>query len=286
MNVIRGTESLMYLKDYLARIGYTGSPAVNYEMLAALHRAHLHAIPYENLNIHLGRYLRLDERAIFEKLVTARRGGWCYEMNTLLAWALREAGFSVKLLASAVDRPVRGDQAERNHLILLVELDRPYLADVGFGNGFLTPLPLEPGSYVQGFLSYQLSRERDRWFFQNHRFGGPGFDFTLEPRVLDDFREKNHELQTSPESGFVRVPVCHRFTPQGIISLRGAVFRTLTEQGAADLTIGDETTYRRILHEQFDLTLPKALISSLWARVRQSHLEWIRTQTGPAPRQV
>src|SRR5262249_39813398 len=131
----------MQLNDYLARIGYTDSPAVNLETLTALHRAHLLKITYENLDIHLGRYLTLDERAIFEKIVTNRRGGWCYEMNGLFAWALREMGFSVRLMASAVNRVVNGDGAERGHLILLVEIDRPYLADVGFGNGFLTPLP-------------------------------------------------------------------------------------------------------------------------------------------------
>lgn len=268
----------MRLNDYLARIGYTGSFHVDYETLIALHRAHLLAIPYENLAIHLGQYLPLDNQAIFDKLVTARRGGWCYEMNGLFAWALREMGFSVTFLAGAVNRSMKGNRADYNHLVLLVELDKPYLADVGFGNGFLFPLPLDPGIYSQMFLTYQLSQEADHWLFQNHAYGGPGFDFTLTPHPLADFRAKCHELQTSPESSFVRLTVCHRFLPDSIISLRGAVLSRVTSHGVIKRTIENELTYRSVLHEQFDLRLPDPQISFLWSKVWPGHLEWIRSQ--------
>ena len=158
-------------------------------------------------------------------------------MNGLLAWA-GELGFSITLLGSAVNRERLGSAAERNHLILLVELDRLYLADVGFGNGFLRPLPLEPGRYPQGFLEYALAHDNGRWYFTNHVYGGAGYDFTLEPHQLPDFADRCHELQTDPESGFVRVAVCHRFTASGLIALRGAVLRRITAGGAHDTTIG------------------------------------------------
>ena len=79
----------MNLHDYLARVGYTGALTPTRDTLFALHRAHLRAIPYENLDIHMGHALLLDEAHIFHKLVTEGRGGWCYEMNGLFAWALR-----------------------------------------------------------------------------------------------------------------------------------------------------------------------------------------------------
>src|SRR5258708_4812285 len=151
------------LSAYIRRIGYEGSLDVNYTTLADLHQAHLLAIPYENLDIQLHRYLPLDENSFYEKLVVARRGGWCYEMNGLFAWALRTIGFSVTLLASAVNRASQGANADANHLVLLVELDRPYLVDVGFWNGFLTPIPLEPGHYTQRFLTYQLIHDGQHW---------------------------------------------------------------------------------------------------------------------------
>ena len=84
----------MDLDAYLARIGYAGTPRVDLETLGAIHRAHLLAIPYENLDVQLGRPGDVSLRHAFDKLVTARRGGWCYEMNGLLGWALNEIGFT------------------------------------------------------------------------------------------------------------------------------------------------------------------------------------------------
>ena len=261
----------MDIIGYLERIHYDGPRFPTRQVLFDVHRAHLSAITYENLDIHLGRTLTLNIAPIFDKIVMQHRGGWCYEMNSLLAWALSELGFEVTLLASAVNREKLGDKAERNHLILLVQLEQPWLVDVGFGNGFLHPLPLKPGRYTQGFLTYELARNATRWLFSNHQYGGPGYDFTLRPRSLQDFADKCHELQTDPESGFVRVVVCHRFTPSGLITLRGDVLRTVTDTGVRDETIQDEATYRQIAREQFDLHLSDEELATLWSIVWREH---------------
>ncbi len=129
------------LHHYLRRIGYGGPLSVSSQTLHDLHRAHLLAIPFENIDVQRGRTPSLALDDIFEKLVVNRRGGWCFEMNGLFAWALRELGFRVDLLGAAVGRDKRGDAKLMNHLTLLVHLDEPYLADVGFGNGTLTPFP-------------------------------------------------------------------------------------------------------------------------------------------------
>jgi N-hydroxyarylamine O-acetyltransferase len=267
---------MMQLAAYLDRIGYAGPLQPDFETLRALHRAHLLAIPYENLDIHLGRRLTLDEAQIFAKLVSGRRGGWCYEMNGLFAWALRQIGFSVRLLAGSVNRAALGAAAEGNHLVLLVELERPYVADVGFGNGFLEPLPLAPGSYRQGFLTYQLAREGERWHFQNHAHGGPGFDLTLAPHRLGDFAAQCHALQTAPTSGFVRTTVCQRFTPEGIIALRGAVLTSVGATGVTSRTISTAAEYAALLETQFGLRIPEA--AALWGRVWGRHQAWLREQ--------
>ncbi len=266
----------MDIQAYLDRIDYHGDRQPNFQTLSDLHHAHLMAIPYENLDIHLGRTLVLDERRVYEKIVTGHRGGWCYEMNGLFAWALRELGFPVTLLASAVNRPALGDRAERNHLILIVELDQPYLVDVGFGNGFLRPLPLRAGVHQQGRLTYELAHEAGRWWLTNHAYGGPGYDFTLEPHDLSAFEDRCHELQTAPDSGFVRVVVCHGFSSGGLVTLRGAMLRTITESGAHDDTIEDEATYRDVLSEQFDLHLPDEELSALWGIVWRKHQAFLQ----------
>ncbi|NTW03769.1 MAG: arylamine N-acetyltransferase [Oscillochloris sp.] len=265
----------MQLESYLERIGYTGPVRPDFKTLCAIHRAHLLTITYENLDIHLGRQLTLDLPQIFAKLVDGRRGGWCYEMNVLLAWVLRQIGFQVSFLSGTVDRAGQRDVVEGNHLLLLVELDQPYLADAGFGNGFLDPLPLVAGNHRQGFLTYQLSTDGMRWYFENHVHGGPGFDMLLTPRRLEDFSDPAHILQTSPASGFVRTTVCHRFTPVGIITLRGAVLTEVRAEGVEQRTIGNAAEYVAVLEEQFDLHIPQA--ATLWEPIWQRHVAWHNT---------
>jgi N-hydroxyarylamine O-acetyltransferase len=197
-------------------------------------------------------------------------------MNGLLAWALRELGFDVTMLSSDVRSEMVGEGAAGDHLILKVELDRPYLADVGFGNGLLEPIPLEPGTYTQGFLSYRLFHDGERWYFQNHVYGGPGFVFTLQPRDFSYFATRCHELQTLPESGFVRTAVCHRFTPNSVITLRGAVLRSVTALGMTEQIVDNRATYEQLLNSAFDLRLPSDDVARLWEKVWARHQEWVR----------
>ena len=278
------------LPAYLHRIGYTGPVEPTAEVLCAVHRQHLLSISYENLDIHLGRTLSLDIDVIFDKIVIRKRGGWCYEMNGLLAWALREIGFDVTLLGGTVGRARLGELAEGNHLALLVRLDRPWLADAGFGNGILEPLPLAEGEHAQESFVFRLERavlpslpERGGvgggvcWFFHNHQHGGVGFDFTLEPRDMNDFAGRCAWLQTSPDSGFVRVTTCHRWHADGIYSLRGAVLQHITPASAAERVIETKDDYRRVLAETFDLDLGDDL-DRLWPKVWQSHLTWVAAQ--------
>jgi N-hydroxyarylamine O-acetyltransferase len=266
----------MDLDRYLARIGYAGTVQPDHPTLFALHRAHVQAIPYENLGIHLGQSLTLDEAQIFTKIVELRRGGWCYEMNALFAWALRRIGFRVSLLASTVGRNRQGAVIEGDHLVLLVEADHLYLADVGFGNGLREPLPLIPGVYTHDFLSYELRTDGTRWFFTNHQYGGPGFDMTLTPQRLADFTEPCRHLQTALESGFVRTIVCHRWTSSGLISLRDAVLTEVQASGVERRTISDAATYRKVLAERFDLPLPEA--ATLWERAWERHQARLATE--------
>lgn len=258
---------------YLARVGYTGALDLTVETLTMLHRAHLLAIPYENLDIHFGRALTLDPDQNFHKLVVERRGGWCYEMNGVFGRVLQSLGFDVRFVAGAVGRAARGDSVEGNHLVLVVTLGQPWIADVGFGDAFLDPLPLEPGTYRQGFLGYGVERNDARWIVRVHEFAGAGsFDFTLEPRAMSHFAAQCHELQTSPDSGFVRTTVCQRFVPDGIITLRGAVFRRITIDGATDHTIEDVDEYVSVLEERFGLRI--AGVEALFPRVWERHLAW------------
>jgi N-hydroxyarylamine O-acetyltransferase len=274
-----GQDESVNLESYLNRIAYTGPRAATLEVLNAVQEAHLNAIPYENLDIHLRRRLPLDTARAYEKIVLERRGGWCYEMNGLLAWALRELGFEVQYLSSGVLRP-GGVTPDGDHLILCVRLeDGDYLADAGFGDGAIHALPLREGTYRVGFLEYGMERDGDHWIMRNHTTSNTaGFRFSLEPRVLDDFAARCTDLQISSESGFVRTTVCQRMTRDALHTLRGAVLTTLTSSGSSQRTIKDAIDYRQTLLEVFKLNLREA--ETLWEKIWSRHLEWTQEARG------
>jgi N-hydroxyarylamine O-acetyltransferase len=257
----------MHLDAYLKRIGYAGPLSVDLATLTALHRQHLRTIPYENLDVQLGREVTLDIEHIYTKLVTHKRGGWCYEMNGLLAWALNEIGFPMTHLAAGVMREERGDDAFGNHLALLVHLERDYLADVGFGDGLLEPVLLTSAEFVQGPLKFRLQPLGDGyWRFLNHPEGGArSFDFSLEPADVTLFRRKCAWMQTAPESPFVLNAVCQIHTADGLMMLRGRALKSVSHVGVCQRTIADADDYRKTLAEVFRLEIPET--DYLWRRI-------------------
>lgn len=256
---------------YAARLGYAGPRDVSLRTLRDLHRAHLLAVPFENLDIHMGVPITLDPDAMFVKLVDERRGGWSYEMNGVFGRVLETLGFDVRYLSGAVGRARDGWRAQGNHLALLVTLDRPWIADVGAGDGFLTPLPLEAGHYSQGALEFRVSRDGPRWRVDSHQFArADGYDFTLTPRRLDDFAAQCLDLQTSPDSPFVATTLCQRFVPSGHVTLCGATLREVRATGVTTSVVDDADAFVRMLDERFDLRIPG--VEALWPAIRARHL--------------
>jgi N-hydroxyarylamine O-acetyltransferase len=143
---------------YLRRIGYFGEIKPSQDTLRSLHRAHMFAVPFENLDISLGRKIICDESRFLHKIVEERRGGFCYEMNGAFAALLRELGFRVTLLSARVSGGDGNDGHEFDHMALRVELEQDWLADVGFGDSFVEPLRLEPRLEQEQFgRRYRLS---------------------------------------------------------------------------------------------------------------------------------
>ena len=172
---------------YLDRLSYTGPTAPTLETLRALHLAHLYAVPFENLDIHIGRKIILDEEKLFDKIVSHRRGGFCYELNGLFAALLRALSFDVTLLAAGVwNLAHQRFDPEFDHLCLLVRLEERWLADVGFGDTFREPLRLDdPGEQIQNGKAYRIERDGDWWIMHEPDSGGrraDGYRFILRPR--------------------------------------------------------------------------------------------------------
>jgi N-hydroxyarylamine O-acetyltransferase len=213
----------MNLDAYFERIGYAGPTAPTLSVLVALHRAHLLAVPFENLDIHRGRRITLDEAALFDKLVTRRRGGFCYEQNALFAAVLRTMGYDVSLLEARVRRPDGGFGIPFDHMTLLVRLEVRWLVDVGFGDSFVEPLRLDyVGAQVQpaGVFRVELDGTTGRYSRQQPETGWRAeYEFYLTPRCLSDFADGCHYHQTAPETSFTQRRVCSLALPGGRVTL-------------------------------------------------------------------
>src|SRR5581483_7566583 len=130
------------IRDYLQRIHYQGSLEPTLQTLQALHETHLLTVPFENLSIHYGQPIILQEALLFNKIVYKHRGGFCYELNGLFARLLQQSGFRVTLLSAEVAGDDGTFSPEFDHLTLLIHSlsDSDWLADVGFGDSFRQPL--------------------------------------------------------------------------------------------------------------------------------------------------
>jgi N-hydroxyarylamine O-acetyltransferase len=240
---------------YARRIGWSGPLSPDLRTLKGLHRAHLLNIPYENLDVQMGRVITTDPLDAFEKIVTRTRGGWCYEMNGLFGLALESIGFKVMRMAGGVMREMRGDDAIGNHLILKIGLDEPYLADVGFGDGFVEPVPIRPHEFSQNGFQFRLENlGGDWWRAHSHPLGGAkSYDFRIGPADEDLLRRRCEFLQSNPESSFVLNAVIQKHFEDHICAMRGRTLRRIDAQGAIERLIGSKKEWVDALATNFGL---------------------------------
>lgn len=262
----------MHVGRYLNRIGVSGPLAPDLDSLRVLHRAHLRTIAYENLDVQLGRPVTIEIPAIYEKIVERGRGGWCYEMNGIFGWALKELGFHVTRATGAVMREMGGEACVANHLVLRVELaEGLYLADVGFGDGPIDPIHIVPGKFTAHGFAFDLAQvDEDWWRLTNHPRGGArSFDFNLAPADESRFAAKCHFLQSDPGSMFVQNAVCQRYTAEGLVILRGRVLRHIVGTTSSDRLLNSADEFMAVLGSVFGLDVPEA--ASLWPKICARH---------------
>lgn len=258
------------LAAYLRRIGLDSAVPPTRDGLERVMAAHIAAIPFENLDVFLGRRAARGIEAIHAKLVEGRRGGWCYEQNGLLGWALEEMGFEVTRLAARVNK-TEGEAG--GHLTLRVHVDaQNWLVDVGFGGSQASPLPLEAHNTKHEPYSVSLSR-RDGWWRYTEDPGGKPFfyEFREEPADPDRLAHWNTWQETDPGSNFVGNLVAQRRLGREHIVLRG---RVLTERGAAGERVrllGDGAELDGVLRARFGLEVPE--VAAHWPRVVARHRE-------------
>jgi N-hydroxyarylamine O-acetyltransferase len=248
------------LAAYLRRIECDWTPRVDLETLRRLHLAHVAHIPFENIDPLLGRPVRMDLASVQTKLVGARRGGYCFEQNTLFAGVLEHLGFAVQRLAARVH--VNTTRVlPRTHMLLCVGLaGRFWICDVGFGTwGLVEPLELQSDRDTrQGDWTLRLTRTGDLYTLQCPQCaaGLNLYSFTLEPQLAVDFEPANHYCSTHPRSRFVVTLTAQRAGLHQRVLLRNREFIVSRSAGNETRLIAGEQELRRLLADRFGIELP------------------------------
>jgi N-hydroxyarylamine O-acetyltransferase len=253
------------LQAYLERIGYTGAATADLNTLTAIHRRHVDAIAFENLDPLLGRPVSLDLGSLQDKLVRSRRGGYCFEHNTLLKGALEALGFAVTSLSARVrwmalpDRPL----GARTHMLLLVELpDGPWIADVGFGHLLDAPLRLTADLEQRSpSATYRLSGTGGYFELATLLPAGwqPIYLLSTEPQVPADFEVANWWTSTSPRTWLTRSLLVQRLGDKARYQLSNARFTERHHDGRfVERTIESAQELGEVLDQVFGLSPPQS----------------------------
>jgi N-hydroxyarylamine O-acetyltransferase len=261
------------LDAYLNRIGYTGSRDVNVETLRGVHRAHLYAVPFENLDVVLKRPIRLDPASLQQKIVADRRGGYCFESNALFMYGLQALGFTVTPLAARVLWE-RTDPTlpPRTHMLLMVDLEEGlFLADVAFGG----QTPPQPLSFAVGMEQatthepYRLRRTADGELELEALMAGQWsvlYRFTLHPQQPVDFEHANWYVSTHPDSFFANNLIAAIPGEGCRYTLFNKEFRTRRPDGAVEIQVlGDAKALAAVLLEKFGVAVSDADATALSA---------------------
>jgi N-hydroxyarylamine O-acetyltransferase len=244
---------------YLRRLRYTGTVEPTLGSLRGLHRRHMEIVPFENLDISLSRRIEIDHEASVRKIVGGHRGGFCYELNGAFAALLRTLGFQVTLLSARVARKNGEEGPEFDHLALRVDLDEPWLADVGFGDSFADPLRLHPDLEQQQDVGTFRIRQAAQSLALDRRQADdswrPEYSFMLAPRQIGEFRDRCHFHQTSPESSFTQKRICSRLTPEGRITLSELNLIVTSHGHREERTLGSEDEWRSALRRYFEIVV-------------------------------
>jgi N-hydroxyarylamine O-acetyltransferase len=264
------------LDAYLARIRLPARPTTDHLGLAAVQRAHRLHIPFENLDIRLGRGIRIDSESVFAKLVTAKRGGYCFEQNRLFLDALTALGFTVRPLLARVWLGATQTPGH-THMLLIVTIDgQDWIADAGFGGSYCPPMPLTEGAEAESpdGATHRLSVDERGWVLSRDGHtaatdgrGGSGwveqYSFTLAEVAQADLAMSNYWTANAPNTRFVDLVVVSIALPNGFASLTDRAYRRYANGEETSAVIDDPRVYRMRLGMMFGIDLSADEVGNL-----------------------
>ncbi|MFF8956052.1 arylamine N-acetyltransferase [Streptomyces sp. NPDC014894] len=254
---------------YLRRIGAERPRRADHAALRELQERHLLAVPFENLSVHLGEEIVLEEKALLAKVVEGGRGGFCYELGGAFAALLRDVGFTVSLLQARVHDGAGGIGIPYDHLALLVETEAGtagtvepgaggrWLVDVGFGENSRHPLDFDArGDQPDPAGTFRIV-ETEHGDLDLYRDGKPQYRMETRPRVLEDFRAGARWHSTAPESPFLKSLVCSKLTADGRITLSGSKLVRTGPGGRREEPLADDAAVLAAYRDHFGLRLDR-----------------------------
>jgi len=247
----------MIITQYLHRIGYQDPASPDLACLQRLHRCHVMTIPFEAMDVQLGREIKLDLDHIYHKVVIQKRGGYCYELNYLFYSLLSSMGFDCWMVSSRIyNNDILGPPFD--HMSLVVQLNELWLVDVGYGDLFIEPLRVKyDGIQEDQFKDYKIERidESEDFILKVTLKGSSSFikryTFDLTPRNIEDFAEQNTFKQSSSDSYFVQNTICTLPTSSGRKTILNDVFKVRDGKSAEEKMIIGDKELKLLLKEEF-----------------------------------
>jgi N-hydroxyarylamine O-acetyltransferase len=249
------------LDAYFARINYAGPRTATYDAVAGILKAHIASIPFESFDVLLGRPIRLDPEGLHAKIITARRGGYCFEHASLMHAALDAMGFAPVRHASRVVIFEARHESVRQHMFLTAAIGgATYVIDPGFGP-FACPLPIPTdGTPVPtGAPTHRLVREGNDWVLYISRDGEQiqGWISTMEGEYPVDFEMMNYYIATHPASFFTHNILASAVTPEGRVNIMNQDVNIIRNGAAEPAHLADRKALRALVTEHFGFDLPE-----------------------------
>lgn len=251
----------MNTNSYLQRIKISQIEKPSYSFLSKLKQQHIFTVPFENLDIQMRDRIVLEESRIYQKIVVRGRGGFCYELNGLFCWLLRSLGFSVSMASARVYIPKEDKfTPEFDHMVLLVDLEKKYLVDVGFGDTFRKPIAMPDGIVedisgryrIEPFTSVHdeyVLQKKDKSHWEHV------YSFTTHPQVISDFKEMCTFNQTSLKSHFTQQNICSIATKNGRVSLSDGYLTNTKGDSESKIRVISAEDFRHKLKQNFGIQL-------------------------------
>jgi N-hydroxyarylamine O-acetyltransferase len=224
--------------------------------LKMLQRKHLLNVPFENLDIHWKRPIVLDEKKFYEKIVSGRRGGFCYELNGLFNVLLRSVGFETRLISARV---FNGKEfgPEFDHAAIIATIDgEDYLTDVGFGSFTTGPLRFVDAEQNDAAGVFVIRERDDKYFEVSKRNDGdwtPEYIFRDAARELSEFEEMCDFQQYSPDSHFTKGKLCSIMTDDGRKTLTDKSFIVTTNGDKNESRVSSDAEFYDLLEREFGI---------------------------------